>query len=269
MILPSLKDIAWKIFLPVFVLLISSHVDLANADLADAITKVKPSIAVVGYYKSTNSPRFNMRGTGFVVSDQNLGANFLVTNAHVLYGAAEDSSGSELVVQVRDAKGGLQPRQAQVLEVDRLHDLALLRFSGEPVVGIRLKDSEAVREGQSLALMGFPIGGALGFSPVTHRAVVSSITPIVLPAPTGQQLTEKSIRSLRDGSFDIFQLDGTAYPGNSGGPLFDVDTGEVVGIINMVFIKGTKESAISQPSGITYAIPANFVKQLLQRHKAN
>ena len=269
MILPKLKNIAWKFFLPIFALLIYSQMNPAKADLSDAITKVKPAISVVGYYKSTNSPRFTMRGSGFVVADQNVGANLVITNAHVLYSGAEDSSGSELVVQVRDAKGGWQTRQAQVLEVDRLHDLALLRFSGEPVPGLRLKDSDTVREGQSLALMGFPIGGALGFSPVTHRAVVSSITPIVLPAPTGQQLTEKSIRSLRDGSFDIFQLDGTAYPGNSGGPLFDVDTGEVVGIINMVFIKGTKESAMSQPSGITYAIPANFVKQLLQRHKAN
>ena len=132
---------------------------------------------------------------------------------------------------------------------------------------LTLRDSNTVREGQSVALMGFPIGGALGFSPVTHRAMVSSITPIVLPAATGQQLTEKSIRSIRDGSFDIFQLDGTAYPGNSGGPLFDADTGEVVGIVNMVFVKSTKESAISQPSGISYAIPANFVHQLLQRQK--
>jgi S1-C subfamily serine protease len=132
-----------------------------------------------------------------------------------------------------------------------------------------LRDSNTVREGQSVALMGFPIGGALGFSPVTHRATVSSITPIVLPAATGQVLTERSIRSIRDGSFNIFQLDGTAYPGNSGGPLFDVETGDVVGIINMVFVKGTKESAISQPSGITYAIPSNFVQQLMQRQKAN
>jgi S1-C subfamily serine protease len=117
--------------------------------------------------------------------------------------------------------------------------------------------------------MGFPIGGALGFSPVTHRAMVSSITPIVLPAATGQQLTEKSIRSIRDGSFNIFQLDGTAYPGNSGGPLFDADSGEVIGIINMVFIKSTKESAISQPSGISYAIPSNYLQQLVQRQKTN
>ena len=253
---------------PVFLsfLFIGLHVwfGLVYANISDAIDKVKASIVVVGYYKAANSPRFMLRGSGFVAVEGNLA----VTNAHVLFGSAEDAGGSELVVQVRGGpKGELKMRQATVVETDRIHDLALLRFDGAPVPSLTLRDSNTVREGQSVALMGFPIGGALGFSPVTHRAMVSSITPIVLPAATGQQLTEKSIRSIRDGSFDIFQLDGTAYPGNSGGPLFDADTGEVVGIVNMVFVKSTKESAISQPSGISYAIPANFVHQLLQRQK--
>ena len=43
----------------------------------------------------------------------------------------------------------------------------------------------------------------------------------------------------------MFQLDATAFPGQSGSPLYDGANGEVVGIINMVFVKGTKESALS------------------------
>lgn len=238
---------------------------MVHAELSDVIAKVKPSMLIVGYYKSTNSPRFTLRGSGFVAVGGNLG----ITNSHVLFGPSDDNTGSDLVVQVRGPKGEWQLRQAVVLEQDRLHDLVLLRFAGESVPALTLRDSNTVREGQAVALMGFPIGGALGFSPVTHRAMVSSITPIVLPAATGQLLTEKSIRSIRDGGFDIFQLDGTAYPGNSGGPLFDAESGEVVGIVNMVFVKGTKESAISQPSGISYAIPSNYIQQLVQRQKAN
>jgi S1-C subfamily serine protease len=41
--------------------------------------------------------------------------------------------------------------------------------------------------------------------------------------------------------------------------LFDPLTGEVIGVVNMVFVKGVKEAAITAPSGITYAIPANFI----------
>jgi S1-C subfamily serine protease len=72
---------------------------------------------------------------------------------------------------------------------------------------------------------------------------------------------------LRAGSrFDIFQLDGTAYPGNSGGPLFDPETGDVLGVLNMVFIKGTRESALTHPSGISYAIPSEYIRLLLRRN---
>ena len=241
----------------------------AWAQLADTIDKVKPSVVIVGIYKSTNSPRFALHGTGFVVRETAMvTSNLVVTNAHVLPGPLQVDPDASLVVQVRSGRDDLQMRQATVLEVDRVHDLALLRIEGQPVAGLSLGVSEQVREGQSFAFMGFPIGGVLGFSAVTHRASVSSITPASLPTPTAQQLNPLAIRSLRlGGGFDIFQLDGTAYPGNSGGPMFDPESGKVLGVINMVLLKGTRESALSHPSGISYAIPSRFVRELLERRQ--
>ena len=67
------------------------------------------------------------------------------------------------------------------------------------------------------------------------------------------------------GSFPVLQLDATAYPGNSGSPVYDPESGDVLGIINMVFVKGTKEAALTQPSGITYAIPASHLQALLAK----
>ena len=98
-----------------------------------------------------------------------------------------------------------------------------------------------------------------------NRAMVSSITQARLPSARGSQLNAEAIRGLREGNFQIFQLDATAYPGNSGGPLFDAVSGEVVGVMNMVLLKGTRESALSQPSGISYAIPARHVRDMLAR----
>lgn len=237
-----------------------------RADISSTIVKVKPSVVIVGTYKTTNSPRFALRGTGFVVGNGNL----VITNAHVLQQPATEDVDATLVIQIRVSKNEIQMRRATVLEVDKLHDLTLLRFEGPPVPALSVRDSGSVQEGQAIAFMGFPIGGALGFSPVTHRGMVSSIVAAALPTPSAQQLNEKTIRSLRGGgSFDVFQLDGTAYPGNSGGPLFDPDTGEVLGVINMVFIKGTRESALTNPSGISYAVPSDFILQLLQRGKTN
>jgi S1-C subfamily serine protease len=244
---------------------------VAHADLASTVALVKPAIAIVGSYKATNSPRFALRGSGFVVADNGLNqGNKLVTNAHVLVPPGEADPDATLVLQLRAGNNGWQTRAAKVLEIDSLHDLVLLRFDGPAVAAFKVRSSDAVQEGQSVAFMGFPIGGALGFSPVTHRATVSSIAPATLPTPTAGQLNPKLIRSARSNSpFDIFQLDGTAYPGNSGGPLFDPDTGEVLGVVNMVLLKGNRESALSQPSGISYAIPSRYVLELLERNTGN
>ena len=63
----------------------------------------------------------------------------------------------------------------------------------------------------------------------------------------------------------MFQLDATAYPGNSGSPVYDPDTGDVIGVVNMVLVKSTKESVLTQPSGITYAIPSAHVLDVLKK----
>jgi hypothetical protein len=113
--------------------------------------------------------------------------------------------------------------------------------------------------------MGKYFSSLLGFSPVSHRGMVSSITPIVLPSGNSRQLNPKLIQQMKRGAFRIFQLDATAYPGNSGSPVFDINSGEVIGVINMVFLKGLKESALTHPSGISYAIPANFLGELIRQ----
>ena len=82
-----------------------------------------------------------------------------------------------------------------------------------------------------------------------------------------RQLTPALIKRLK-AAYRIFQLDATAYPGNSGSPLYDEQTGQVIGVINSVFVKGTKEAAIENPSGITYAIPSQYVSALLDKYKS-
>lgn len=230
-----------------------------SAEMTQSIEKMKSSIVIVGTFKSTSTPRFSLRGTGFVVGN----GNMAITNAHVLPQPSEADVAANLVIQIKLGDDQFQVRSVTVLDIDAAHDLALLRFDGPALPVVSLGNSDDVREGQSIAFMGFPIGGVLGFSPVTHRGMISSIAAAALPTPSSSQLNAKMIRSLRVGSFDIFQLDGTAYPGNSGGPLFDPGSGDVLGVVNMVFIKGTRESALTHPSGITYAIPAKYVTQLL------
>ena len=233
----------------------------SQAGLVDVIATAKRSVAAVGTFNPLDNPRFSFRGTGFVAGD----GNFVVTNAHVLPESAQaGDSKSALMVQFTTASAAMDMRPATVERLDAGHDIAVLRFEGSPLTALRLAAEASVREGLSVAFIGFPIGGVLGFRPVTHRGIVSSIVAVALPTPTSGQLNAKTIRRLREGPFDIYQLDATAYPGNSGGPVFDAETGEVIGVINMVLVKGTRESALSQPTGISYAIPAHFIDELLR-----
>ena len=105
---------------------------------------------------------------------------------------------------------------------------------------------------------------ALGINAVTHRGLISAITPIVIPQLSGQQLEKDTLARLI-APYDVFLLDATAYPGNSGSPLYHPNTGEVIGIINKVFVQQTKRSAIQQPSGISYAIPIKHLQELLKK----
>jgi serine protease Do len=235
----------------------------ALADMVATIERVKPSVVMVGIFNKLGSPQLTLRGTGFVVGD----GRTVATNAHVVAERNEQSEPGSIVVQVPGSPSDQRMRQAQVWVIDQAHDLALLKIGGTPLPTLSLSDSDTVKEGQSIAFMGFPIGGALGFSPVTHRGMVSAVTAIALPSANAQQLKEAVIRRLKSGSFDVFQLDATAYPGNSGGPMFDAETGGVVGIINMVLVKGTKEAILTHPSGISYAIPGNYLRALLTNAK--
>ncbi len=230
-------------------------------DLPGTIAAIKPSIVGVGTFEKTRSPPVNFLGTGFVVGDGTL----VVTNAHVAPASLETGKMESLIVLA--SRNGKDPeaRSAVRVALDKEHDLALLKISGDPLPAMQVGDSAGIREGQMLAFTGFPIGMVLGFIPVTHRGMVSAVTPIAMPAHNSKQLDAKKITQIQKSPYTVFQLDGTAYPGNSGSPLYDPETGVIYGVINSVFVKGLKESAISQPSGITYAIPSSYVQELLKQ----
>jgi S1-C subfamily serine protease len=228
------------------------------ADLPRTVQAVKPSIVGIGSYEKLRNPPVKFLGTGFAVGD----GLHIVTNAHVASAAVNGQSESLGIVI---AKGNeIEFRPAQMAGIDIEHDLAMLKIGGKPLPAMEIGDSGKVVEGQSIAFTGFPLGILLGLNHVTHRGIISAITPIVMPAQGSARLDAKMIAQLRAAAYAVFQLDGTAYPGSSGSPLYDPETGTVYGVISMVYVKGMKENAISNPSGITYAIPSKYVWQLLQ-----
>ena len=230
------------------------------SELVQTIENIKPSIVGVGTVQRMRSPPVNILGTVFVLDD----GLHVITSAHVVPEILDIANKESYTVITGKGKDP-ELRAATIVAIDKEHDLALLKISGTALPAMEVGDAGKVREGQTLVFTGFQIGMILGFYPVTHRAMVSSITPVVLPAHNSRQLNAKLIGQLQKSAYAVFQLDGTAYPGSSGSPLYDPETGLVYGVVNMVFVKGKKEAALSNPSGITYAIPGNYIRELMRR----
>jgi S1-C subfamily serine protease len=230
------------------------------ADLVDTVTRIKPSIVGIATHQMLRSPRTRLLGTGFVVAD----GNHVITSEHVLPESLDASANEFLVIAIVGDRGREgEVRRAERVAVDVARDLALLRFEGEPLPALALGEAAPVSEGQRVAFTGFPIGTRLGLVPATHRGIISAITRIVMPPRAAREITPATARRLRD-PFEIYQLDATAYPGNSGSPLFEPESGTVLGVVNMVFVQEGGEP-ISRPSGISYAIPVRYVRHLLSQ----
>jgi S1-C subfamily serine protease len=223
--------------------------------ITGVVAKVKPSVVGVGLYDALGAQTHQLRGTGFVFGDGTL----VATNYHVL---EQDLDLQKVQYHIVFSGSGRQPKihRAEIIATDRNHDLAILKIDTKlkPVV---LAGAAYVDDGTDILLTGFPIGAVLGLYPATHRGIIAATTPDVIPTQNSSQLSMNILDRL-DKQFMIYQLDITAYPGNSGSPLYDAQSGEVVGILNKVFVKESKETVLEKPSGISYAIPVKYLVEL-------
>ena len=229
-------------------------------DLVDGAKKLKSSVVGIGTFDPLRAPVNKLVGTGFSIGN----GYYIATNHHVIEIDMNESSSERLVVFWGE---GNKPQilDAELVVTDPAHDLAILRIE-RPIPPLPLSKAERLADGSHVAFTGFPLGAVLGLYPATHSGFIAAYTPVANPSNNASQLSQEMLRRLRD-PFFIYQLDATAYPGNSGSPVLDLNNMEVIGVLNKVFVKQTKESAISDPSGISYAVPIPFLIDLYKTIK--
>ncbi len=247
-------------YLPILLVSIFLFSVTSRADFVDVVAKVKPSVVGIGIHTPTSRPQNILRGTGFVIGN----GQYVVTNDHVLPTMLNESLLQKMAVFIGSGKNA-KVREAEIVATSSLYDLAILKVSGPALPAMTLSSGRFIADGADIAFTGFPIGSALGLYPVTHRGIIASLTPTVVPAVSAEQINLKMLKRMKN-PYLVYQLDATAYPGNSGSAMYDKETGEVVGIINKVFVQSTKEAVISNPSGITYAIPVKYLHQVIKEH---
>ena len=158
-------------------------------------------------------------GTGFIVNKDGL----IVTNKHVIAGV-----NSAIVHTTWNYTIG-----TNVVGEHATLDLAYLQISNLPgqFSPIAIGDSDEVRVGESVIVIGFPISDRLGTEPTVSQGIVSA---------------------KRGG---LIQTDAPVNPGNSGGPMLD-QFGNVIGVI----VSRIEESGGRDVTGIGFAIPINEVR---------
>ena len=231
------------------------------SNLVDTLKQVKPAVVGIGIYTPTGRPQAEIRGSGFAIGS----GQYVATNYHVLPESLDESLNQQHVVFAGSGKQ-VKTIKASVVGYSKEYDLAILKLQSAALPTFKLADDDFVDEGVDIAFTGFPIASVLGLYPVTHRGIIASITPTISPVADSRQMNIHMLKKLRN-PYLVYQLDATAYPGNSGSAMYDIESGEVIGIINKVFVQKSKEGVISQPSGITYAIPVKHLRELMIKHK--
>ena len=168
------------------------------------------------------------QGSGFIVSKDGV----VLTNAHVVAGA------DEVTVTLTDQR----EFRAKVVGSDATTDVAVLKIDARDLPTVRLGDPAQLRVGDWVVAIGTPYG--------LDNTVTSGI------------VSAKSRALPGDAVVPFIQTDAAVNPGNSGGPLFNLD-GEVVGINSQIF------SRSGGFQGLAFAIPIDValrVKDEIQQH---
>jgi serine protease Do len=153
-------------------------------------------------------------GSGFILSSD----GYILTNAHVVDGA------NVVTVKLTDKR----EFKAKVVGADKQSDVAVLKIDAKDLPTVKIGDPRQSKVGQWVVAIGSPYG----FDNTVTSGIISA----------------KS-RSLPEENYTPFiQTDVPVNPGNSGGPLFNMQ-GEVIGINSMIY------SRTGGFQGLSFAIP--------------
>ena len=173
-------------------------------------------------------------GTGFL-----LGASkYVVTNHHVIEGANSIFLKFFMGEKIR----------AKVVAEDKKNDVAILLLSKRPKSAsgnVALGDSNNVEMGQKVFTVGYPMSTVLGRKPKYSEGIINSTT----------------------GYYDdpgLFQITVPIQPGNSGGPLFNMN-GEVIGVTTSSFstVAAAQRTGVL-PQNLNFAVKSLYITALLQ-----
>jgi hypothetical protein len=185
-------------------------------DIPSIVAKVSPAVVFIKGESSAGT----ITGSGLIVSRDGK----IATNLHVIRDLR--NAGVQL------ASGEIFDTLS-VLAFDDRKDLAIIKIAGFDLPIIDLGNSNEVRSGERVGVIGSP----RGLQGTVTTGVVSAVRDD--PAGTG---------------FKVIQTDASVNPGNSGGPLLN-DRAQAIRIVTWK-LRGSE--------GLNFAVPINYVRGMLE-----
>jgi S1-C subfamily serine protease len=237
--------------------------------LRSVAKQADPATLAIFGWSDPPGPSSRVLGTAFLVSEH---GHFL-TAAHVVRNVPRDIARLTVVVRQRDNLGSMGAA-FEIIEADEGHDLALCKiqnfesmwktsttpqpkgtFQGWHLGTVKLAPSIPPR-GTFVAVIGFPLGSWSSTVQFGTLAATETISPSVQGVPAGNR--------------SLLQIDTAANKGNSGSPVIELDSGNVIGIIIQALpapLYSTVEGLpFGQSSGIAIAAPSTWATELLKRN---
>ena len=169
-------------------------------------------------------------GSGFIISSD----GYVLTNYHVVEGS------DETVVRLSDRR----EFEARVVGVDRRSDLALLKIEATGLTALEFANVDQLKVGEWVLAIGSPFG-------LDYSASVGIVSAIRRSIPT----------DMGDNYVPFIQSDVALNPGNSGGPLLNLE-GKVIGVNSLIF------SRSGGSIGLSFAVPSNIAVRVVEQLKA-
>lgn len=209
--------------------------DSTNSDsgIEDVASKVLPSVVAIQVMTRTAVES----GSGSIISP----GGYVLTNHHVI----ADARQGELQVTLNDGS----KHTAQVIASDANTDVGIIKIDNvQDLPYLEFGDSSSLKVGQQVVAVGSP----LGLNATVTSGIVSALNR---PVRASQEGGQSSL-------IDAIQTDAAVNPGNSGGPLVDMN-GKLVGMNSMIASLSSGSSSSEAGSiGLGFAIPSVFAKRM-------
>ena len=172
-------------------------------------------------------------GSGWAIED-----GWIITNAHVV------GSSTSVTVEIPLGSGGVITRSGTVLGIDTKRDLAAIQVNhGAPVLSTRTVTAE--NAGEPVVQLGYSVSATGGF-PVIHAGVITTVIRHL-----GNVLDDSAARidlGNDPGGVGVVVFDAAADPGDSGGPVLDME-GNVVAITFGAVVSAGGKRVMGQQQG--------------------